>query len=499
MNKKRYILAIDQGTSSTKSLVFDEAGVAVVKGSEPLYTSYHDNGFVEQDAEEIYQNVLLSVEKCLKQFKEKGLDVNEIEAIGISNQRETFVIWDKNGNPLHPAIVWQCKRSVRICEDLKQEGLSNTVNAKTGLVIDPYFSATKLIWLYQNNPAIQSAIKNGEAFFGTIDTWLLYKLTNGSTYATDYTNASRTMFFNLHTLEWDDELINQFGLKGINLPQVKSSSAVFGETTLTNNLSKAVPVTALIGDSHAAAFGEGCFEAGTAKATLGTGCSILMNIGNKPIRSENGMVTTICWSTEERIDYALEGVIVSCGATIEWLKNELNLFSDSKESETMANAVADAGGVYLIPAFSGLGSPHWQMERRASLSGMNFGTTKNHIVRAALESIPYQIADVIAAMEKDAKLSLKELMTDGGMTSNRFVIRFLADLLNKPVATIGMPDVSALGAAYLAGLQAGMYGDIDSLKRLNQDKTIYQPNNGTMTLNKSYEGWKNTIKKGIAN
>lgn len=499
MKDKRYILAIDQGTSSTKSLVFDEAGTAVAKGSEPLHTSYHDNGFVEQDAEAIYQNALLSVEKCLQLFKEKGFAINKIETIGISNQRETFVTWDKNGKPLHPAIVWQCKRSVQICEDLKQKGLSDTVNAKTGLIIDPYFSGTKLIWLYQNNPPIQSAIKKGEAFFGTIDTWLLYKFTNGKIYATDFTNASRTLFFNLRTLEWDKELIEQFGLTGIKLPQLNPSSSSFGETTLNNILPKPIPVTALIGDSHAAAFGEGCFEAGTAKATLGTGCSILMNIGNKPIRSENGMVTTICWSAEGRIDYALEGVIVSCGATIEWLKNELNLFSDSKETETMANAVADAGGVYLIPAFSGLGSPHWQMERRASLSGINFGTTKNHIVRAALESIPYQIADVIAAMEKDAKLSLKELMADGGMTSNQFVIRFLADLLNKPVATIGMADVSALGAAYLAGLQAGIYAGIDSLKQLNQDKTIYQPNNGTMTLNKNYEGWKNTIKNGMAN
>lgn len=496
---KKYILAIDQGTSSTKSLIFDDAGIAIAKGSEPLHTSYLDNGFVEQDAEGIYQNVLTSVKKCLQQFTEKGFDANDIVAIGISNQRETFVIWDKNDKPLYPAIVWQCKRSVEICEDLKQKGLSQAVNAKTGLVIDPYFSATKLIWLNQNNSTIRSAISKGEAFFGTIDTWLLYKLTNGKEYATDHTNASRTLFFNLHTLQWDNELISQFGLTGIHLPELKASSSLFGETTLNNILPRSVPVTALIGDSHAAAFGEGCFETGTAKATLGTGCSILMNIGSKPIQSANGMVTTICWSTEGRIDYALEGVIVSCGATIEWLKNELNLFRDSKETETMAKAVADNGGVYLVPAFSGLGSPHWQMERKASLSGINFGTTKDHIVRAALESIPYQIADVIAAMEKDAKLSLKELMADGGITSNKFVIQFLADLLSKPVATIGMPDVSALGAAYLTGLKVGVYKGIDSLKQLNKSKTIYQPMNGAISINKYYEGWKSTIKNGMPN
>jgi len=496
--KSSYILAIDQGTSSTKSLIFDDAGIVIAKGSEPLHTSYLGNGFVEQDAEEIYQNVLTSAKKCLEQFSEKGFDATDIAAIGISNQRETFVIWDKAGKPLYPAIVWHCKRSVQICEDLKQRGLSETVSAKTGLVIDPYFSATKLIWLNQNNPTIQSAIFKAEAFFGTIDAWLLYKFTNGKEYATDYTNASRTLFFNLHTLQWDNELIDLFGLTGINLPRVKTSSSLFGETTLHDLLPKPVPVTALIGDSHSAAFGEGCFEAGTAKATLGTGCSILMNIGSKPIQSTNGMVTTICWSIEDRVDYALEGVIVSCGATIEWLKNELNLFNDSRETDAMANAVTDTGGVYLIPAFSGLGSPHWQMDRRASLSGINFGTTKNHIVRAALESIPYQIADVITAMEKDAKLSLKELMADGGITSNQFVIQFLADLLNKPVATIGMPDVSALGAAYLAGLKVRVYESIDSLRQLNRNKIIHQPKKGT-GINKSYAGWKNTIKNGISN
>jgi len=351
-----------------------------------------------------------------------------------------------------------------------------------------------LIWLYQNIQAIQTAVKKGEAFFGTIDTWLLYKFTNGKTYATDYTNASRTLFFNLHSLQWDKELVAQFGLTGINLPQVNPSSSLFGETTLNKLLPRAVPVAALIGDSHAAAFGEGCFDKGTAKATLGTGCSILMNIGSEPVMSDNGMVTTICWSTESRIDYALEGVIVSCGATIEWLKNEMNLFSDSKETERMASAVADNGGVYLIPAFSGLGSPHWQMDRRASISGVTFGTTKNHIVRAALESIPYQVADVIGAMEKDAKLSLKELMTDGGISANRFVVQYLANLLNKTVTTVGMPDVSALGAALLAGLKVGVYDNIEQLKKMNNEKICYDPGKDADTVSKSYTGWQKTIK-----
>jgi glycerol kinase len=492
MEIKKYILAIDQGTSSTKSLIFDESGIAIAKGAESLYTNYLDNGFVEQDAETIFQNVLAAVKKCLNDFEQKGFDKNEIVTIGISNQRETFVVWDKNGTPLHNAIVWQCKRSVNICEQLKQQGLSETINQKTGLVIDPYFSATKLTWLVQNNKTIKEAVENGNAFLGTIDTWLLYKLTNGKEYATDYTNASRTLLFNLHTLQWDEELIQVFGLSGIQLPQIKSSSAAFGTTTLNGLLQSAIPVTALIGDSHAAAFGEGCFEKGAAKATLGTGCSILMNIGDTALPSKNGMVTTVCWSMDNRIDYAYEGVIVSCGATIEWLKNELNLFTDSNQTEAMANAVADNGGVYLIPAFSGLGSPHWQMERRASLSGMSFGTTKNHIVRAALESIAYQIADVIAAMEKDAGITLKELMADGGITSNTFIMDFLASLLNKNVACIGMPDVSALGAAYLAGLQLEVYKDLEQLTQLNINKTIFQSTNNE-NIKAWYYGWQQAI------
>jgi len=473
-------------------LIFDDTGQAVAKGSEPLETIYSANGFVEQDPEEIYQNVLSSVKKCVLEFTGKGFDKKDIVAIGISNQRETFIVWDKEGKPLHNAIVWQCKRSVQICEQLKQKNLSETIRQKTGLIIDPYFSATKLIWLFENSGAVREHIKQGNAYFGTVDTWLLYRFTNGAEYATDYTNASRTMFFNLKSLRWDEELIGTYGLTGINLPEIKSSSASFGETFLEGAFKTPVPIAALIGDSHAAAFGEGCFDAGSGKATLGTGCSILMNIGGKPVHSSNGMVTTICWSTADRIDYALEGVIVSCGATLEWLKNELNLFRDIRESEGMATAVADNGGVYLVPAFSGLGSPHWQMDRKASITGMSFATTKNHIVRAGLESIPYQINDVILAMEKDAGLSLKELNTDGGITTNNFVMQFIADLLNKKAICIGMPDVSALGAAYLAGLHAGVYSGLDHLRQLNNEKKIFQPS-GVQALNICYNGWKKAI------
>lgn len=489
---KKYILAIDQGTSSTKTLVFDEAGKMIAKGSEPLHTNYFGDGFVEQDPEGIYQNVLASVKKCLNDLQSKGIDASAINAIGISNQRETFVVWDKDGKPLHPAIVWQCKRSVKICEEMKSRGLNEMVQQKTGLIIDPYFSGTKLAWLQQNNSVVKDAIEKGNAFFGTIDTWLLYKFTNGKEYATDHTNASRTLFFNLQSLQWDSELIEAFGLKGIQLPVIKSSAAFYGETNLNGLLPNSIPVAAMIGDSHAAAFGEGCFDAGTAKATLGTGCSILMNIGNKPTPSKNGMVTTMCWSTEDRVDYAYEGVIVSCGATIEWLKNELGLFKDSRDTDAMARSVEDNGGVYIVPAFSGLGSPHWQMDRRASITGISFSTNKNHIVRAALESIPYQIKDVVAAMEKDASIQLQELMVNGGITSNKFVLEFLSNLLNKKVVMTGMPDVSALGAALLAGLKTGIFKNIAHLRSLKTDNKIISPVYEEK-MQGNYEGWGKAV------
>ncbi len=494
MPSNKYILAIDQGTSSTKSIIFDEAGKAIARASEPLKSNYLSDGFVEQDAEEIYQNVLTSVSNCIKMFTDNGGDVQEIICCGISNQRETFVVWDVSGKPLHPAIVWQCKRSLQVCEKLKMDSdLEQYIRYNTGLVIDPYFSATKLMWLKDNNEVVGKSIENGSAFFGTIDAWILYKLTHAQHYATDYTNASRTMLFNLHTLQWDLYLIEKLGLIGIQLPQLQPSASFFGTTDLNGILPLPIVITAMIGDSHAAAFGEGCFEAGTAKATLGTGCSILMNIGDKPVASKNGMVTTICWSTADIVDYALEGVIVSCGATIEWLKNELMLFKDSFETEKMACSVSDNGGVYLIPSFSGLGSPHWQMDRRASISGMNFATTKNHIVRAALESIAYQIRDVVTAMENDASLSLKELMTDGGITANQFVLQFIADQLNKDVLCIPMPDISALGAAYLAGLKSGLYENLAAIKKLNSDKKRHHPIVTGEVADKNYEGWKQAI------
>jgi glycerol kinase len=545
------ILAIDQGTSSTKSIIFDDNGKAVAKGCVDLKTNYFDNGFVEQDPEGIYQNVLDSVEQCFKDFISKDFDIQDVISCGISNQRETFVLWDKAGNAQSPAVVWACKRSISICEDLKNKGQEPLIKQKTGLIIDPYFSGTKLLWLIQNDVNLKAKVEAGELFFGTIDCWILYKMTNGKSFKTDYTNASRTLLFNIHTLTWDDEILKLWGLENLNLPEVCPSSHDFGlwdtddadasqhrfsqieekktvyffpkienapngysdsakhrfsqiekkksveicAGTSVSSVSHTLKITALIGDSHAATFGEGCFEQGTAKVTLGTGCSIMMNIGEKPILSSNGMLTTICWSTENRVDYALEGAIVSCGSTIEWLKNELNLFQNPAETAEMADSVTDNAGVYLIPAFSGLGAPHWQMNRKASIEGMTFGTTKNHIVRAALESIPYQIKDVIQAMEQDMQAPLKSISVNGGMTKNQFVIKFLVDLLGISLKKQQNADVSALGAAYLSGLKSGVYESIEQLQALNKLNTeaiLPSPTNEMVLA--GYQDWCKRIR-----
>ncbi|QJD97919.1 glycerol kinase GlpK [Mucilaginibacter robiniae] len=492
--KNACILAIDQGTSSTKTIVFDQQGQVLAKATVPLKTHYLDGGFVEQQPEDIYQNVLDSVRECLDTFTSTGGDLSQIKTCGISNQRETFVVWDEKGEPLYNAVVWQCKRSVDVCQRLLAiDSLQDQITASTGLIIDPYFSGTKLIWLYENNAKVKTAVDEGRAYFGTVDTWLLYKLTQGRKYLTDHTNASRTLFFNLHTLQWDKELLERFGLSKLNLPEICPSASTFGESDFAGLFATPLHIDSMIGDSHSAAFGEGCFEPGTAKATLGTGCSILMNIGQEAKPSNYGMMTTICWSTENRVDYALEGVIVSCGATIEWLKNEMNLFGDSRQTEAMAISVPDNNGVYLIPAFSGLGAPHWDMSRKAEISGLTFDCNKNHIVRAALESIPYQIKDVITAMEADTGLSLHELMVNGGITSNRFVLQMIADLLGSNLVNRGQPDVSALGTAYLAGLQADLFESIEAIKKLNAQQVNSLPPNVGTRIEQDYQGWKAAI------
>jgi len=491
-----YILAVDQGTSGTKAVIFDAGGKIAAKATEPLTSCFPRPGFVEQDPVEIYQNVLASVSACLNAFRDNvSDDVSAIAACGISNQRETFVLWDDSGEPLCNAVVWQCKRSVDICNRLKSTELEGLIRQRTGLLLDPYFSGTKLLWLCENDPRVAKAIGSGKAHFGTVDTWLLYQLTSGRKYATDYTNASRTLLFNIDRLEWDTDLLEAFGLTALKLPPAHPSSFDYGVTDFGGLLPRAIPIGAMIGDSHAAAFGERCFAPGTAKATMGTGCSILLNTGSKRVASEAGMVTTICWSTADRLDYALEGIIVTCGATINWLRDSLGLFADTAETEPMALSVEDNAGVYLVPAFSGLGAPHWEMDLKAAVLGLTFGCDRNHVVRAALESIPYQIKDVIVAMERDSGIRLQQLNVDGGITANRFVMGFLADVLKTTVVNIGTPDVSALGAACLAGLQRGTFRDIDQLEQFSMDKQAYAPGPGARTAQMAYDGWKRAIEQ----
>jgi len=494
------IIAIDQGTSGTKAIIFNNKGEIQARASVPLKSYYPLTGYVEQEPEEIYQNVIDSVKVCLKTFRDSGGSINKIITCGISNQRETFLLWNKEGRPLTNAILWQCKRSVDICTRLaSNEVLRKEISDRTGLIIDPYFSGTKLLWLTENDVKIHLTIERGQAYFGTIDTWLLHKLTKGQVFATDYTNASRTLLFNIHSLKWDDYLVEQFGLSNLNLPKVEASSFDYGETDFEGLLDQPIRIGSLIGDSHAAAFGEGCFVAGTAKATLGTGCSILMNIGEKPIRAENGMLTTICWSTEDRVDYALEGTIVSCGATIQWIIEQLQLVNDISELEKQASEVDGNNGVYVIPAFSGLGAPYWDMNRKASIEGLTFDTHKGHILRAALESIPYQIKDVIVAMEEASGISLSELFADGGITTNKFVMQFLADLLGIDVISIKFPDVSALGAAYLAGLNQGMFRGLEHVKKLITDRDFYQMGSDGIKARDAYLDWKIYIQGYLGN
>lgn len=501
MNKNqdnnRFILSIDQGTSGTKVLIIDQKGQPIAKSTAPLSSLYLEGGWVEQVPGDLLANVLDALKTCLSDFEQAGYSRAHIRTCGISNQRETFLVWDRQGKPLCNAIVWQCKRSIPICKRLKEQGLEGRIKETTGLIIDPYFSGTKLIWLREQDPTVRKAMQAGTAYFGTVDTWLLYALTAGEAYLTDYTNASRTLFFDLRRLDWDWDLVGQLGLTGIQLPEVRPSAADFGQSDFNGLFDRPIPISAMIGDSHAAAFGEGCFTPGTAKATLGTGCSVLMHAGNRPIPSAHGMVTTICWSTAEEVAYGLEGVIVSCGASLEWLKQQLNLFSDSTETEAMASALESNQGVYLIPAFSGLGAPHWDMSRKASLVGLTFDCHKGHVVRAALESIPYQIKDVITAMEQDSGLDLERLMVDGGISNNAFVTQFLADLLQKQVSRMANADVSALGAAYLAGLQAGIFPNLEVLQGFQERTNILPVNNAAVAA--SYRAWQELIaqKHGV--
>jgi glycerol kinase len=499
MPQTNHILAIDQGTSGTKAIIFDQQGQACARGFCELKSYYPQPGFVEQDPEEIFQNVITAVSACLKEFGENGGDIESIKACGISNQRETFVLWDHHGQPLTSAVVWQCKRSITICDELKSANTENTISQKTGLIIDPYFSGTKVTWLKRNNQEVKAALKNNKCYFGTMDTWLLFRLTHGRSYATDYTNACRTLFFDINTLTWDQELLKILEVEKLKLPEAKPSDADFGESDFEGLMPKPIHITGMIGDSHAAAFGEQCFDTGSAKITLGTGSSILWNTGENPVYSKNGLITTICWSTREKTDYALEGVIVSCGSIIEWLKNQLAFFDHSAETEQIAESIPDSDGVMMVPAFSGMGAPCWKMDAKAAITGLTFGSTKAHIVRAALESIAYQIKDVIDLMADESNANLTELNANGGMTRNHFLRDQIGKVLGIAPNCSTFPDISALGAAFIAGLGSGLYKDLDAIKKIRLIKSTTQnPSiDETQSALVNYEKWKRQVRHQI--
>jgi glycerol kinase len=491
---RNLILAIDQGTSGTKTALFDPQGRIVASAAVGLDIFFPKPGFVEQDPRAIYQNVIQSLRSCLARFKDKGGNPADIAVGGLTNQRETFLLWDEDGEPLSSAVSWQCARSAAICRKLVDEGMEQEIGRITGLRINPYFSGTKLLWLMENDPKIAAAVRSGAALFGTVDTWLLYRLTGGRVYATDYTNASRTLLFNIDRLCWDVDLLHHWGLDRLRLPALHPSQYSYGETDFDGTLPMPVAIGSVIGDSHAAAFGERCLTAGSVKATVGTGSSILMSVGPRRAPADCGMISTICWSTTQHVEYALEGIIISAGSTIAWLRDQVGLFAGSDDTEAMSRKAGDNGGVYIVPAFSGMGAPYWRTDLRASIKGLSFASTRDHIARAALESIPFQIAMVLESMRRASGVDPEELKIDGGITSNAFVMQFLADLLDIPVVNDGIAEVSALGAALLAGLSAGLYRGLDDFTDLPVSSRRYVAEPGSDTARLRYAEWKSIME-----
>jgi len=450
----KHILALDQGTTSSRAIVFDHSGSVVASAQKEFRQIFPKPGWVEHDANEIWATQLHTAREVLTKA---GLTATDIAAIGITNQRETTIVWDREtGEPVHHAIVWQDRRTAAACDRLKARGLAPLIKRKTGLVVDAYFSGTKLEWILRNVPGTRAKAKAGKLAFGTVDSWLVWNLTGGRVHVTDPSNASRTMLFNLRTGDWDDALLKLFSVPRSVLPEVRSSSEVYGQTTLFGG---AIPIAGIAGDQQAALFGQACTQPGMVKNTYGTGCFMLMNTGTKPIASKNNLLTTVAWRIGKRTEYALEGSIFIAGAVVQWLRDGLGIIQSSSEVEALAAQVADTEGVYLVPAFAGLGAPHWDQYARGILAGVTRGTTAAHVARAALEGIAFQVADVLRAMEADAKIKLKELRVDGGASANNLLMQFQSHLLGVPVVRPKVTETTALGAAYLAGLAVGYWKD----------------------------------------
>lgn len=489
---EKYVLAIDQGTTSSRAIVFNRKGEIVSIAQKEIRPYYPNPGWVEQNANEIWTSVLAVMTESLVL---QNIKPEQILSIGITNQRETTIVWEKEtGRPIYPAIVWQSRQTDAICEKLKKEGYEKLFREKTGLVIDSYFSGTKIKWILDHVEGARERARRGEILFGTVDTWLIWKLTGGTVHVTDYSNASRTLLFNIHTLDWDDELLSILDIPRAMLPAVKSSSEIYGETVPYHFFNQRIPIAGVAGDQQAALFGQACYAEGMAKTTYGTGGFLLMHTGNRPVLTQNGLLTTIAWGLNGKVDYALEGSIFVAGSCIQWLRDELNLIQHARESEYYATSVPSTEGIYFVPAFVGLGAPYWDSEVRGAFFGLTRGSTKAHLIRAALESIAYQVRDVLEVMEEDSGIHLTELRVDGGATTNTFLMQFQADILGTSVVRPKVTEITALGAAYLAGLATGYWQSMDEIQMNWTPEKRFTPHMSMVGRETLYDGWKRAVQ-----
>lgn len=496
MKVEKYILAIDQGTTSSRAILFNKNGEIVHVAQKEFTQIFPQPGWVEHDANEIWGSVLAVLASVLA---ESNVKPEQIAGIGITNQRETAVVWDKEtGKPVYNAIVWQSRQTADICEDLKAKGYNDLFREKTGLLIDAYFSGTKVKWILDNVEGAREKAEEGKLLFGTIDTWLVWKLSGGKAHVTDYSNASRTLMYNIYDLKWDDELLEILTVPKSMLPEVRPSSEIYAHTASYHFFGQEVPIAGIAGDQQAALFGQACYTEGMAKNTYGTGCFMLMNTGEKAVKSNHGLLTTIAWGLNGKVEYALEGSIFVAGSAIQWLRDGLRMFKDAKDSEKYAERVPSTDGVYMVPAFVGLGTPYWDSDVRGAVFGLTRGTTKEHFVRATLESLAYQTKDVLSAMEADSGIALKTLRADGGAVKNNFLMQFQSDILNVPVQRPIVNETTALGAAYLAGLAVGYWENQEEIaKQWAVDKT-FEPKMSDEERNKLYEGWKKAVHATMA-
>ncbi|WCN38346.1 glycerol kinase GlpK [Aneurinibacillus uraniidurans] len=491
-----YILSLDQGTTSSRAILFNKKGSVVHVAQREFTQHFPQPGWVEHNANEIWGSILSVISSCLS---EAGVKPEQIAGIGITNQRETTVVWDKHtGNPIYNAIVWQSRQTSGICDALKEQGLNDTFRAKTGLLIDAYFSGTKVKWILDHVEGAREKAEAGDLLFGTIDTWLIWKLSGGQVHVTDYSNASRTLMYNIHELKWDEELLDILTVPKSMLPDVRPSSEIYGYTSDDFFFGHRVPIAGAAGDQQAALFGQACYEEGMAKNTYGTGCFMLMNTGEKAVASEHGLLTTIAWGLNGKVEYALEGSIFVAGSAIQWLRDGLRMLKNASDSEDYAARVESTEGVYVVPAFVGLGTPYWDSDVRGAMFGLTRGTSKEHFIRAVLESLAYQTKDVLMAMEADSGISLKTLRVDGGAVKNNFLMQFQSDMLSVPVERPDVNETTALGAAYLAGLAVGYWQDTAEISEQWNREHCFTPEMAEATRDRLYEGWKKAVRAALA-